>query len=61
MAKFYQHMQPGETLGKITKLKYIDDISDDELIIYVFADNSKCSEAYIAEINSFSPKKPSSV
>ena len=24
MAKFYQHMQPGETLGKITKLKYID-------------------------------------
>ena len=52
MAKFYQHMQPGETLGKITKLKYIDDISDDELIIYVFADNSKCSETYIAEINS---------
>lgn len=52
MAKFYQHMQPGETLGKITRLKYIDDISDDELIIYVFEDKSKCSEEYIAEINS---------
>ena len=52
MAKFYQYMQPGETLGKITRLKYIDDISDDELIIYMFEDNSKCSEDYIAEINS---------
>lgn len=52
MAKFYQHMQPGETLGKITRLKYIDDISDDELIIYVFEDKSKCSEGYIAEVNS---------
>lgn len=51
MAKFYQHMQPGETLGKITKLKYIDDISDDELILYVFEDNTKCDESYIAEVN----------
>ena len=52
MAKFYQHMQPGETLGNITRLKYIDDISDDELILYVFEDKSKCSEEYIAEVNS---------
>ena len=51
MAKFYQHMEPGEQLGKITKLKYIDDISDDELIIYVFEDKTKCSEAYISEVN----------
>lgn len=51
MAKFYQHMQPGETLGKITKLKYIDDISDDELTLYVFEDNTKCDESYIAEVN----------
>lgn len=51
MAKFYQHMQPGDTLGKITKLKYIDDISDDELILYVFEDNTKCDESYIAEVN----------
>jgi hypothetical protein len=51
MAKFYQHMQPGDSLGKITRLKYIDDISDDELIIYVFEDKSKCSETYIAELN----------
>lgn len=51
MAKFYQHMQPGDTLGKITKLKYIDDISDDELTLYVFEDNTKCDESYIAEVN----------
>ena len=51
MAKFYQHMQPGPTLGKVTKLKYIDDISDDELIIYVFEDGSKSDEAYVAEMN----------
>ena len=44
-------MQPGETLGKITKLKYIDDISDDELTLYVFEDNTKCDESYIAEVN----------
>lgn len=52
MAKFYQHMQPGDTLGKITRLRYIDDISDDELILYVFEDKTKCSEDFIAEINS---------
>lgn len=51
MAKFYQHMQPGESLGKITRLRYIDDINDDELILYVFEDGSKCNEEYIAEIN----------
>ena len=51
MAKVYQHMQPGDTLGKITYLKYIDDVSDDELILYVFSDGSKCDEKYIAEIN----------
>lgn len=44
-------MQPGDTLGKITYLKYIDDVSDDELILYVFSDDSKCDEKYIAEIN----------
>lgn len=51
MAKFYQHMQAGPSLGKVTKLKYIDDISDDELTIYVFEDETKSDEAYIAEIN----------
>ena len=51
MAKFYQHMEPGEYLGKVTRLKYIDDISDDELIIYMFTDGTKCDEHYIAEVN----------
>lgn len=44
-------MQPGDSLGKITKLRYIDDINDDELILYVFEDGTKCDEQYIAEIN----------
>lgn len=44
-------MQAGPSLGKVTKLKYIDDISDDELTIYVFEDETKSDEAYIAEIN----------
>lgn len=52
MAKFYQHMEPGTNLGKVTQLKYIDDISDDELILYVFKDGTKSDESYIAEVNS---------
>ena len=27
MPRFFQHIEPGDNLGKITKLKYIDDIS----------------------------------
>lgn len=52
MAKFYQHMEPGDTLGKITKLKYIDDVSDDEFTLYTFEDGTVCDEAFVAEVNS---------
>lgn len=47
MSKFYQHVEPGDMQGKITRLKYIDDISDDELILYYFEDGTKCSSEYI--------------
>lgn len=51
MSKFYQHVEPGDNLGKITRLKYIDDISDDELILYCFEDGTKCSSEYIGGVN----------
>lgn len=48
MARFFQHIEPGKNLGKITRLKYIDDVSDDELVLYVFEDGSKCSSEFIS-------------
>ena len=51
MARFYQHLEPNDLMGKVTKLLYIDDIHDDEMIIYYFADKTKCNEDYIAALN----------
>lgn len=48
MAKFYQHLEPGDNLGKVTQLDYIDDISDDDLILYRFKDGTACSKEFIA-------------
>lgn len=48
MAKFYQHLEQGEFLGKVTQLDYIDDISDDDLILYRFKDGTACSKDFIA-------------
>jgi hypothetical protein len=55
MARFYQHLTPGDNMGKIVRLKYIDDISDDELILYYFSDNTKCSSEFIADVEDASP------
>ena len=35
-------------MGKVTQLKYIDDISDDELTLFYFVDGTKCSSEFIA-------------
>lgn len=48
MARFFQHLEPGDFLGKVTQLQYIDDISDDELTLYYFTDGTKCSSEFIA-------------
>lgn len=48
MATYFQHLEPGDNLGKITKLKYIDDISDD-FIFYHFEDGTTCNKDFIAE------------
>lgn len=53
--RFYQHIVPGDNLGKVTRLKYIDDISDDELILYYFEDGSKCSSEFIADVEDENP------
>lgn len=57
MALFYQHVDftQEETMGKVTKLKYIDDISDDEMILFYFEDGTHCSEDFIAPIESHDP------
>ena len=52
MGRFYQHLEFGEQLGKITRLKYIDDISDDELILFYFVDGTKCSTQFIMDWDS---------
>lgn len=49
--RFFQHLEPGDNLGKITKLKYIDDISDDEMILYYFEDGTKCSSEFVAGVD----------
>ena len=50
MARFFQHLEAGDKLGKITKLKYIDDISDDDMILYYFEDGTKCNPDMIAPV-----------
>ena len=50
MAKFYQHFT-GDNLGKIVTLKYIDDVSDDDFILYFFTDGSKCNKEYVAPVD----------
>jgi len=50
MARFFQHLEAGDKLGKITKLKYIDDITDDDMILYYFEDGTKCNPDMIAPV-----------
>ena len=50
MPRFFQHLEPGDNLGKITKLKYIDDISDDDMILYYFEDGTFCNSEFIAGV-----------
>lgn len=51
MARFYQHLDKDENLGKVTQLLYIDDITDEDMTLYYFADGTKCNEEFIAEYN----------
>ena len=59
MSKFYQHLEilENDTVNqKVTKLKYIDDISDDEMTLYYFEDGSKCNELFIGTVKETDPK-----
>lgn len=59
MSKFYQHLEiidNNTSNTKVTKLKYVDDISDDEMTLYVFEDGSKCNEQFIGTVKETDPK-----
>ena len=58
--RFYQHILPGDNLAKVTRLKYIDDISDDQEFTetesdfirnYCIERNFNISEEDMKEIN----------
>lgn len=51
MPRFFQHVEPGEKQGKVTRLKYIDDVSDDELILYCFEDGTRCNKDFVGSVN----------
>lgn len=61
MPRFFQHIErPKEdainkkmksNFGQVTELKYIDDISDPDMIMYYFKDGSCCNREFIAPWN----------
>ena len=55
MPKFYQHFEPNDNFGQITRLKYIDDVSDDDFILYVFADGTKCNKEFVGAVDTSDP------
>lgn len=56
MPRFFQHIEKGQdNLGKITRLKYIDDITDPEMVLYYFEDGTYCNEDFIAPYDTQEP------
>ena len=56
MPRFFQHIQKGENnLGKVTRLKYIDDISDPDMVLYYFEDGSYCNSEFICQFDEQNP------
>ena len=53
--RFFQHLEKGKLFGKRTKLLYIDDITDDDMVLYYFDDGSKCNQAYVAKTRETDP------
>lgn len=57
MPRFFQHIERPKddvkkgmksNFGQVTRLRYIDDISDPEMIMYYFEDGSYCNRDFIA-------------
>ena len=64
MPRFFQHIErPKEdalkkmksNFGEVTRLKYIDDISDPDMIMYYFEDGTYCNRDYIAQWDEQNP------
>lgn len=59
MARYFQHINQDDTehFGKVTELMYIDDISDTEMVFFIFSDGTKCNKELVATINTPDPYK----
>ena len=56
MPRFFQHIDKSSgDLGKVTRLKYIDDVSDPDMILYHFEDGSYCNSEFIAPYDTQEP------
>ena len=56
MPRIFQHIDKSseETLGKVTRLKYIDDITEED-VFYYFEDGSCCNVEFIAPYDTQDP------
>ena len=56
MPRIFQHIEKGaDNLGKVTRLKYIDDISDPDMTLYYFEDGTYCNSEFIAPYDTQEP------
>lgn len=56
MPRFFQHIEKGaDNLGKVTRLKYIDDLSDPDMTLYYFEDGTYCNSEFIAPYDTQEP------
>ncbi len=55
MPRIFQHIEKGDKLGKVTRLKYIDDISDPDMTLYYFEDGTYCNSEFIAPYDTQDP------
>lgn len=53
MPRYFQHIDStNDTLFcKVTELAYIDDVSDPDMVLFVFTDGTKCNKALTAVVN----------
>lgn len=54
--KYYQGFDPTKpSFSKIVKLKYIDDISSEDYIMYVFENGEECNQEFIGQVDEPDP------
>lgn len=56
MPKFFQGFDPTKlSFNKVIKLKYIDDVSDEDCIMYVFENGEECNQQFIGTVDEVDP------